>query len=215
MRGADSLLLSALVGGALVLVLLVAAGWVWLWLGLFRPGWRGRIAALAIQLSIVAFAYGVLRGGPIIGLSAAVFPPSILSAFLGLGKYAAFLEQPLRFAGPVALGVLALCLSVSRLRWWSVAPALLAGLGTMVAVGERVSREAMCREASARGVTTFQRHSLLWSLNNAPREWQFEIHAVASLDGKTLGWSYREMTWYDIPEGAAGNVEDAPDFICP
>lgn len=197
------------------MALVAVVGWVWLWLGLFRPGWRGRIAALAVQLSIVAFPYGVLRGGPIVGLSAAAFPPSILFAFLGLGKFSAFLEEPLWVAGPVTLGFLALCPVLPCLRSFSVAPALLAGLATVVVVGERVSQRAMCREAAALGITGFERHSLLWSLANAPRDWQLGVHAVAMVDGSVLGWSYRDMRSYDIPEGVAGNIEAAPDFTCP
>jgi hypothetical protein len=199
----------------LAIMLVAVAGWVWLWFGLFRPGWRGWAAALAVQLSIVAFSYGVLRSDPISGLMLAAFPPLVLLVLPDFSTFRMFLEQLLWVAGPVTLGVFALCLAIPRMKRFSVAPALLAGLVTMVIVGERVSREAMCREAPARGITTFQRHSLLWSLANVPEEWQFEIHAVAAAEGKSLGWSYREMTWYDIPERAAGNVEDAPDFTCP
>ena len=201
--------------GTLILVVAAAIGWVWLGFGLFRPGWRGRVAALAVQISLVVFIYGSLRGGPLAGLTSAAFPPLILFFLPDFDRFGAFLSPLFWIAAPVTLGVFALCLVRPRLRAFCVAPPLLAGLVTMVVVGERVSRQAMCREAAALGITTFERHTLLWSLANIPRDFQTRIHAVASLDGKTLGWSYREMTWYDIPEKAAGNVEKAPDFTCP
>ena len=64
----------------------------------------------------------------------------------------------------------------------------------------------MCEAAAAQGFASFQRNGLMWSLANAPQEFQFDLHARAEAGGQVLGWSYSEMGWYVVPAGAAQNV---------
>jgi hypothetical protein len=71
----------------------------------------------------------------------------------------------------------------------------------------------MCATAPALGIATFRRNSFFWSLVNAPEEFQFDIHAVATVGEESYGWSYREMGWYLIPREAWGDVA-ADIFDC-
>jgi hypothetical protein len=93
-------------------------------------------------------------------------------------------------------------LAVRRLRVWTP---LLAGLALMIAAvlsGDQVSHEAMCRAAAARGIQQFQRNSFTESLTAGPGT-QGAVHAFATAGGQRLGWSYRLMDWYPLPDGAA------------
>ena len=81
-------------------------------------------------------------------------------------------------------------------------------------VGDRVSKAAMCEAAIKRGFSEFRRNSFRWSLANTPREFQFEIHATAKVEGQRLGWSYRDMDWYVIPEDASADVAGST-LSCP
>jgi hypothetical protein len=72
----------------------------------------------------------------------------------------------------------------------------------------------MCHAASAQGIEGFKRNTFMWSLANAPREIQVELHAIAEQAGQRLAWSYSASDWYVIPAGTSANV-DAPDYICP
>lgn len=48
--------------------------------------------------------------------------------------------------------------------------------------------------------------SFLASLQNAPEEFQFFLHAEAWKDCKPYAWSYREMSFYELSERVAQNV---------
>jgi hypothetical protein len=49
-------------------------------------------------------------------------------------------------------------------------------------------------------------HSLLRSLREAPAEFQFYLHAAAVKACVPYGWSYRTMSFYQLPPEVVGNV---------
>jgi hypothetical protein len=193
--------------------LAVAAAWIWLWAGIAKSGARRIAGAVALQLSFVVLVVGVVNGHGLSATLDALTPPLFIFLFPYYAQFDTFLFQVLPWAGVAAAIVLVACLAVPRLRLWSVAPSLLAFFAVGVIVGERISQQAMCKAAEAADIPEFRRRSLLWSLYNTPEELQFDIHAVAETGGRRLGWSYREMGWYEIPPDAWGEV-DAPPFDC-
>jgi hypothetical protein len=107
------------------------------------------------------------------------------------------------------------CLIISRIRIWCVAPSLLVALFTGIVIGENVSKQPMRETAASMGIEVLARNSLWWSLRNAPREFQWELHAGGRLEDQFFGWSYSEMNWYPIPETARANVgvSDCPSLV--
>lgn len=188
---------------------------VGLWIGLvattFRPGRLRRFGVIALQVSLAAAFWSLLRGDPAGALIVAAFPPIALLSVPH--DYSALLGQIL---GPalVAGGAIFLPLAL-RPQWrlFSLAPALIAAISAGAVAGEVVSRREMCRAAAAQRIQSFRRHNFFCSLRNAPQEFQFEIHAAGEADGRRYGWSYREMAWYPIPSDTSGEVEQPP-FAC-
>lgn len=196
---------------ALILLSLAALclgsfGWLWLCAGLRREGWRGVVGRLAVQVSALCLIYGILRGQPMSGLFIAMFPPLAVIPVVQLVPFGLFAGQVLAAAAPYAGAVLVVFLALGRLRVWTPGAAGLTLLVAGVIFGEGISRAAMCEAAAAQGVASFQRNGLMWSLANAPQEFQFDLHARAEAGGQVLGWSYSEMGWYVVPAGAAENV---------
>jgi len=50
------------------------------------------------------------------------------------------------------------------------------------------------------------RASIFESFRNAPRDFQFFLHGAALRDCKPYAWSYRQMTFYELPPNVAVNV---------
>ena len=170
---------------------------------------------LALQTSAIFFAYGLLRGSLVGGLFAAAVPPlTMWNMASEFSSFRQFLTEVAWGVAPFAVGTLAVCLVVRPLRIWSLGIPVLVALIASVFVGERISKEAMCQAAVKRGFSEFRRNSFGWSLANTPQEFQFNIHATAKVDGQWLGWSYRDMDWYAIPEDASADVVGAT-FSCP
>ncbi len=191
---------------ALAIYVVLATVWIWLISGFSTAGYRGMLGRVALQASIVVFCFYFLRNRALDAFVTAFFPPLALIHLQWLIQMADFILQILLFAVPFAVGVFLLCVSIRVLRPWSFGVALLVLLGVSVPVGERISRHAMCEAAAEVGISQIKRNTFLWSLMNTPREFQFEIHAVIEVGERTLGWSYREMTWYDIPVTVWGEV---------
>lgn len=187
--------------------------WVWLCLGLRKSGWRYALGAIAIQFSIVAFVLGLIKGQSFGALFGALSPPMELIFTDYYSKFELFLSHVLPIAFAVGIVVFACLFLIPKFRLWSIAPSLLAVLIAAVFVGERVSKDAMCASAKEIGLDQFRRNTLLWSLANAPEEFQFEIHAAGEIGKRRMGWSYREMHWYEIPPDAWGDV-DTKVFDC-
>ena len=199
-----------------VVFLGLAVGWFWICLGSRKDGWRGTWGRLAVQVSAVVFAFEVIRGRGDQALIATLLTPPLyfrVYAYDYDSQFGRFLVYILPYAFGAGFVVLVLLLCVKRLRRWWLAPPMVAALLAGIVAGERISRQAMCSAAEAIGIVEFRRNTLLWSLMNTPRDFQFEIHARAEKDGRRLGWSYREMDWYEIPAEAWAEV-DAPVFDC-
>lgn len=201
---------------ALILLSLAALclgtfGWLFLCAGLRRDGWRGVVGRLAVQVSLLVLIYGVLRGQPVNGIFMAVFSPLAVVQVVNLLPQAEFAGRVLWAAAPYGVAALVACLIIGRLRIWAPGVAGVVLLVAAVIAGEGISREAMC--STARGFDSFARNGLMWSLANAPRDWQFDVHALAEVDGQVLGWSYATMDWYAMPETAS--VGSGEVFTCP
>lgn len=203
-----------LLSGLLAVFAFIAA-WLWLCGGLLRTGWRGIAGKLAVQASGLMLAYGCLRGSLWTGLFMALTAP--LSAVLEIARLKAYTDLGATLAwqaAPAVAVVGAVSLALAPLRIWAPGLALVAGLIAVLWQAEGISQRAMCETAARYGVTAFPRNAFLWSLANAPQEFQFEIHARLDAQGQRLGWSYRAMDWYVIPKGASDAVTGAV-FTCP
>jgi|GEM_PF-1704158 len=75
----------------------------------------------------------------------------------------------------------------------------------IVLTGLYADRERRSSLAAFGADATFD-HTFLQSLREAPREFQFYLHAAALKDCVPYGWSYRSMAFYRIPAGVAVNV---------
>ena len=197
--------------GALLVILIawlaVSAGWLWLCAGIYKTGARRIVGAIALQLSLVTLSFGFLTGAGFWAFVIALVPPVMIFSLWEIAKFHAFLSLFLAPTAAVSVFALAVCLAVPRLRIWSVGATLIAFLVAGVIFGERASQRAMSSAAEAAGIRDFKRHTLIWSLANAPRKFQGDIHAEAKLGGRWLGWSYRELGWYEIPSDVWGNVD--------
>lgn len=104
------------------------------------------------------------------------------------------------------VGCSLLSISIKATRPWFFGISTIVALLGMIVAAETVSRTAMCEAATLAQLGDFQRNTVYWSLVNAPREFQFQIHALALVDDTAFGWSYRTMGWYEIPTDARVNV---------
>lgn len=189
--------------------------WIWLLIGVRKTGFRKFVGQVAIQLSVLCFLYfGILRGDPSGAISAALSPPFALASFRRFDIFWELIEQILPYTSVVFLLTFLGCILLKKLRVWSVGLALGISLISTVFIAENISKETMCQTALALGVTQIQRNTFFWSLRNAPREFQFEVHAIAKKDEIQMGWSYRNMNWYEIPRKANADVNGGEIIRC-
>ncbi len=196
----------------LALTCLGIFGWLWLCAGFRAGGLRGALGYGALQLSALGLVYGFVRGQPINGVFLASFPPLALVDLAGFARFDTFLRALAWGVLPYSAVILLICLIWRPLRVWALGVTLLGSLGAAVFVGDRVAQGAMCQTAALHGVASFQRHSFLTSLSNAPREVQVTLHAT--LPDDRLGWSYSTMDWYPIPISVQG-FDGGALFSCP
>jgi len=204
---------------ALILLTLAALGlgtlgWLMICAGFRRSGWRGTVGRLAVQVSLLVLIYALLRGQPVNGVFMAMFAPLAVVQLVQLVPFGDFAGRLLWAALPFAGVALLVGLSVARLRMWT--PVVVGSVVLVAAViaGEGISKAAMCEAAARRGFDSFARHGVLWSLTNAPQEFQFGLHARAEVGGQVLGWSYADMDWYIVPESVARTVRSGPVVAC-
>lgn len=189
-------------------------GWIWICVGLRKSGRRKVIGLIAFQISIVTIGYSILRGDILSGFINSIFPPLVfIFEIRRLNQFSDFLAHIVFI--PILLGVIALLLSfVSyRTRPWSLAVGGLVALFSAVGTGENASKMMMCSAIDDAEITQIYRNTFLWSLRNTPREFQFEVHAIAELNGQQVAWSYRELNWYAVNDDTWANV-DAPLYQC-
>lgn len=198
-----------------LIVLLILLGLAILRAYLIRRFWnKGGLkqawARAAAQLSVAMLVVFLLIH-PGFALVSAAFPIiPVVWRLEWLTRYEAFFAQI--WMGPAvafAISVAALVL-IPKLRRYSLFVILVTtslGLGLMA---ERKSRQLMCERALAAGIDELQRNSIFWSLANAPRDLQFELHGLAMIDGQRHGWSYRDLSWYPLEERVFGEVISPP-----
>lgn len=204
----------ALILAGLVLTCLGIFGWLWLAGGVLRPGWRGTLGALALQLSGLCFVYGLARGEPLGAVLMAAFPPLAMVPSLTFGRFGAFLTDLAWQVAPYAGVALLVSLTLRTLRLWSLGLTLMTALLGALSLGDGISQSAMCAAAAKRGVHSFDRNAFGWSMANSHQDIQVELHAAIRSRGQPLGWSYATLDWYPIPGSVKGFSAGAP-FTCP
>ena len=110
---------------------------------------------------------------------------AIAASFLMLRVLAERIRPPFRLA-------LALALSMSA----SI---------VLVGIGAEVWRIAVISDFQPDDV---RRSSFFRSIREAPKDFQFFLHAAALKDCTPYGWSYRRMEFYVLPQNVAPNVLD-------
>lgn len=88
------------------------------------------------------------------------------------------------------------------LRHAALVAALPLAAAATLALAEQRSEQRMEARAAELGAECLARRSLRQSLGFAGAEFQFDLHAVALIDGAWRGWSYRLDDFYLIPDGA-------------
>ncbi|MDN5788886.1 hypothetical protein [Pseudorhodobacter sp.] len=193
-----------------------AAAWIWLCLQARCNGWRGGWGKLAVQASIVALIWGLLRGYTT-GLPLLVTaPPLLLFSAQDVAGFQRLLVALAPYALPAAAVTTIAALCLPGLRIWAPGLALCATLLATLISADAIAARGMCQTAANRGSGPILRHSFAFSLRHAPEEYQFNLHALTTIDGEPWGWSYRAMDWYPIPADAANNLRQPPTPLpCP
>ena len=96
----------------------------------------------------------------------------------------------------------AAALTDRRLLRWCLVPAMLVAALVILPLAEARSERRMTARAAERGAGCLARHTFPESLRFWGEEFQFDLHAIARIDGAWHGWSYGEDDFYLIPEGA-------------
>ena len=206
---------AGLILAGLVLICLGISGWLWLCAGFRSGGWRGVTGTLALQVSAVCLAYGLVRGRPLFALFTAMFPPLAVLEVARAGQYLEFIKTLTWALVPYAGVALVVCLAWRPLRRWSLGITALGALVAALVVGDQISQDAMCRAAAKHGFSAFLRNSFGWSLANTLGIRELDnLHAVATATDRPLGWSYAKMDWFVLPD-VTGVSPVGPVFICP
>jgi hypothetical protein len=204
-----------ILGLILVAIALQFAVWLWICLRATKSGWRGPIGAWAIQYWGVLGLHFLLLADSADAVVLLIFMPLLYPVAIGmtLTDYPDFTLSVLPVPVVLAVAVFWLFFCQPGKTAYSLGLSMLVLLVSGHVSAEIASRAAMCRQVEVRGLTGFKRNTFLWSLRNAPEEFQDEIHAMAWLGDSQFGWSYRDMDWYEIPEDTGGWVQ-APLFDC-
>ncbi len=205
----------------LLLLILFTAVVAWLWLCLLARKSNPVLKILgwvAINLSLIAFIYENLRGHSIYAWLVALFPPFFLMDIRdSYRNYSAggseFISSVFELEVGIFLLVLTIFLMWEALRRYAPVLAFLVATVATVFFAEIKSRELMCDRAQVLGLDGFKRNSFFWSLGNAPREFQFQVHGYGEKGGMRFAWSYSELDWYPLNDETGASVHKDP-FIC-
>ena len=190
--------------------LLLGSLWLWLWIlvGALKSGNRKRIGILALNFTAPVVVFESLRFSLSGSLLALVFLPWVaVSDVIQAQWFHAFIFPVLSEAITFGFVALLITLAIRQTRRWSIGTGLVTLIVASTIIAEKHSQKKMCAVAKDLGITAFRRNTFFWSLRNTPRDFQFEAHALAEMDGITLGWSYKELSFYEIPEHLSINVE--------
>lgn len=199
---------------AILLLLIIALWWGWPIIAYMRAQ-RGQAAlplsaSFMLQVSLLSALWGALQLGLLGAVLGLLFPPYwVLSAHAYFGT-AQDLNLPLaetRLAWVIAVGVSAALLVIAaRTKARDLAHiALILSIGVATILSLWIMNSAvqtrMEDRASELGATCLETRSLRSSIRTffyspwAPR------HAIAIVDGKFMGWSYRRNDFYPIDPG--------------
>lgn len=197
----------------LVTFTLLACGW-W-WMLIIRPtrqAWQARasmplIASLALQftvaMTLVTTALGF--GGPLWTLALPVAWPMLWLLSPPLQTAAAISQNAAALVGGLlsALATAGAMIAVRRsLLRYVLLPCAIIGTAATFLLAEQRSAARMEERAAALGADCLARHRFWTSLTFWGEEFQWDLHALARIDGEWHGWSYRNDDFYLIPDSA-------------
>lgn len=111
----------------------------------------------------------------------------------------------------VAAGAIAACGTLAACRAWQTTRyAMPLFVGLMLALSPALvglyATYLRAGEVAAFQPDHYTASTFLGSLQNAPADFQFFLHAAALKDCKPFAWSYGKMAFYELPADAAVNV---------
>jgi hypothetical protein len=117
------------------------------------------------------------------------------------------------WAGPLLAGLL-FGILLTRKRSARLRPAILIVISMTICV---LATAIIAETARAQKIARFKPDYILTnrfmnSLRQAPREWQFYLHALAIKDCQHYAWSYREMDFYRLPPSVLKNLSLPKDI---
>lgn len=196
--------------GFLTLWLAVSALWFFFAIrGLRAVAGKGLWTSALAQISALTFLVAALRSGLVNGLAYAAFPP-LLALPLSKITTLAITPQIALIAAPASILTLIACLRIPRLSPLSITLCGLVLLGSSALAGNLIARQAICTAAAVQSLTNVTRNSFTWSIANTGNEFQFDLHAMASLGEDRFAWSYTEMDWFLLPDTVWPNVRSGP-----
>lgn len=170
---------------------------------------------IGLQTSIIVFGVSSWMGNdPINPILNGLFPPGFFALLLTGPSVPDFFHRPLFIRAFTGCVVLALGIWLLRIGVWSISLGAVVCLAVFLVVGERASKQKMCKAANSLNVQSFNRNSLLWSMGNSGSEFQFEIHALLLSEGQRFAWSYSEQRFFPMKETIWRNVSSGPIFEC-
>ena len=202
-------LFKAIIAGISLLYLLLAiASWVFVFRWYSKTGWRGRAVSVWLQLMSVFIIYYALRGqgDNVLSSLAGLFPLHFVFEIRRIVQFEELFFEILPYVIALVFASFLLLYIFKKLRVFAVVIVTLSSLVGAVFGGDYVSKNAMCVSVKRQGLDSFGRHSFLFSLANAPRDFQNNLHAGLKVDNKRFGWSYKEMDWYLIPANVWGDI---------
>jgi cbb3-type cytochrome oxidase subunit 3 len=189
--------------------------WIWLLLGALSSGARKTIGLFAIHLSLVGFVYFAFRVEPLEALlNVLLLPASFWFAVNEWIEFRQFLLMLVPFAAMVFLVLLSILFILLPAKHLVASAAIVISLAVTISMAEDTSKILMCQAAADRELSEISRRSFYWSLRNAPQEYQFGLHAYVTHDGQRLGWSYRELNWYEISDEVHFEVDGYATLLC-
>jgi len=192
----------------------------WLHFTISKPFKNGAATApfwawWSVQLTLFTGLIFLLHGQFFLALFNAALPPLLIFTAFDLKPFVGFIAKPMMFAAIVTTVTL-IATFAKPLRWrkLSFGLALICGSIIFFSTAEKNSQLEMCRAAKQQGLTEIERYSFWRSFQNTPREFQFEIHAIANNQRGRWGWSYRELSFYFLKPTISADVSRGSILNC-
>jgi len=187
-------------------VMIGAAWWIVTMLyPLSRDGLKYRnwaIVGLQINLLLILFAWMVRPSGLFWGVLAPWYPPVAMVTFGrdGFINVVRVLSTPIIGGLVVAVAVFAAAYFYRPLRLYALGLAGVAGLAVTALQAPGYAAAKIEQQARAQGASCLAQVPLWKSRQFAGDVPQYNLHAVARINGQWHGWSYSEGDFYALPE---------------